>query len=48
MFFLASRATSALLGQSKYADAEPLLVEGYHGMEQRAAKIPKRDKARLT
>ncbi len=30
----------ALLGQKKYADAEPLLVEGYEGMKQREAKLP--------
>jgi hypothetical protein len=30
----------ALLGQEKYADAEPLLVQGYEGMRQLEAKIP--------
>src|SRR5262249_38713560 len=30
----------SLLGQAKYADAEPLLLAGYEGMKQRAAKIP--------
>ena len=29
----------ALLGQKKYADAEPLLVSGYEGMHEREAKI---------
>ncbi len=29
-----------LLGQMKYADAEPLLLAGYEGMRQCAAKIP--------
>jgi hypothetical protein len=28
----------ALLGQKKYADAEPLLVQGYEGMKQREAR----------
>ena len=30
----------ALLGQKKYAEAEPLLKAGYAGMKQRAEKIP--------
>src|SRR5262249_28809537 len=30
----------ALLGQKKYGDAEPLLVQGYEGMKKREAKIP--------
>jgi serine/threonine protein kinase/tetratricopeptide (TPR) repeat protein len=30
----------ALLGQKKYADAEPLLLQGYEGMKQRQDKIP--------
>jgi TolA-binding protein len=38
----------ALLGQKKYADAEPLLLTGYEGMKQRAAKIPPQRKPRLT
>jgi hypothetical protein len=38
----------ALLGQKKYADAEPLLVHGYEGMQQRVAKMPPQSKARLT
>src|SRR5262249_55608020 len=36
-----------LLGQQKYADAEPLLLQGYEGMKQRADKIPKEAKSRL-
>jgi serine/threonine protein kinase/tetratricopeptide (TPR) repeat protein len=36
----------ALLGQKKYADAEPLLVQGYEGMKKREAKIPKNLKVR--
>jgi serine/threonine protein kinase/tetratricopeptide (TPR) repeat protein len=38
----------ALLGQKKYADAEPLLVQGYAGMKERAAKIPNDARDRLT
>ena len=31
---------AALLGQKKYADAEPLLKQGYTGMKEREAKMP--------
>jgi tetratricopeptide (TPR) repeat protein len=37
----------ALLGQKKYADAEPLLRAGYEGMKQRAEKIPPQGRPRL-
>ena len=37
-----------LLGQKKYAAAEPLLLAGYEGMKQREAKIPSTRKPRLT
>lgn len=37
----------ALLGQKKYADAEPSLLAGYEGMKQRDAKIPEPAKVRL-
>ena len=30
----------ALLGQKKYAEAEPLLLAGYEGTKQREATIP--------
>jgi eukaryotic-like serine/threonine-protein kinase len=30
----------SLLGQKRYADAEPLLLSGYEGMKQREEKIP--------
>ena len=30
----------ALLGEKKYADAEPLLISGFEGMRDREAKIP--------
>ncbi len=32
---------SALLGQKRYADAEPLLLKGYDGMKAREKSIPK-------
>jgi hypothetical protein len=38
----------ALLGQKKYADAEPLLLTGYEGMKQRELKIPPQGKVRLS
>jgi hypothetical protein len=38
----------SLLGQEKYADAEPLLLAGYEGMKQREAKIPPQGKARIS
>ncbi len=37
----------ALLGQKKYADAEPLLLAGYEGMKQREAAIPSKGKIRI-
>jgi hypothetical protein len=30
----------ALLGQKKYADAEPLLLQGYEGTKKREKTIP--------
>ncbi|HSU56828.1 MAG TPA: serine/threonine-protein kinase [Candidatus Dormibacteraeota bacterium] len=38
---------AALLGQKKYAEAEPLLLSAYEGMKQREDKIPANDKVRL-
>jgi serine/threonine protein kinase len=38
----------ALLGQQKYAEAEPMLLAGYEGMRQRATKIPATGKVRRT
>ena len=32
---------SALLGQKRYADAEPQLLKGYEGMKKREKSIPK-------
>ena len=37
----------SLLGQKKYAQAEPLLLSGYEGMKAREAKIPAQGKPRL-
>jgi tRNA A-37 threonylcarbamoyl transferase component Bud32 len=39
---------AALLGEKKYAEAEPLLLDGYEGMKKRQAKIPPQSKIRLT
>ena len=38
----------SLLGQKKYAEAEPLLLSGYKGMKQREAGIPPEGKPRLS
>ena len=37
----------SLLGQKKYAEAEPLLLAGYEGMKQREDRIPAVGKPRL-
>ncbi len=37
----------ALLGQKKYADAEPLLLKGYEGMKQREKSIPPQGAIRI-
>jgi len=37
----------SLLGQQKYADAEPLLLSGYEGMKLREASIPPAGRLRL-
>lgn len=47
-FATKSALGGALLGQKKYAEAEPLLLQGYAGMKQREAKIPPQGKFRLT
>jgi tetratricopeptide (TPR) repeat protein len=39
---------AALLGQKKYADAEPLLLSGYKGLKQYQARIPATSKNRLS
>ena len=35
-----SQLGGALLGQGRYAEAEPLVIDGYEGMKARAARIP--------
>jgi serine/threonine protein kinase/tetratricopeptide (TPR) repeat protein len=42
-----SKVGCSLLGQKKYAEAEPLLLAGYEGMKQREGKIPPNGKIRL-
>jgi len=37
----------AILQQKRYAEAEPLLLAGYHGMKKQENKIPAREKLRL-
>jgi tetratricopeptide (TPR) repeat protein/tRNA A-37 threonylcarbamoyl transferase component Bud32 len=47
-FHTRSLLGGALLGQEKYSEAQPLLAEGYAGMKEREAKIPKDGKVYLT
>ena len=42
-----SLLSAVLLGEKKYADAEPLLLAGYSGMKQREKTIPPQGKDRL-
>ena len=42
------QATDAAAPQSKFTEAEPLLVQGYEGIQQRADKIPHEGKTRPT
>jgi hypothetical protein len=42
-----SQLGGALLGQGKYAEAEPLVVPGYEEMKARETKIPAQGKPRL-
>jgi serine/threonine protein kinase len=39
---------SALLGQKKFAEAEPLLIQGYEGQREREAAIPANSKVQFT
>jgi tetratricopeptide (TPR) repeat protein len=48
LFTAQSLLGGALLGQEKYAEAEPLLLAGYEGLKQGEAKIPAHFKIRLT
>jgi hypothetical protein len=43
-----SRLGGSLLGQKKYAEAEPLIVSVYESMKARAARIPPPSKASFT
>jgi tetratricopeptide (TPR) repeat protein len=47
-FYTQSLLGGSLGGQQKYAEAEPLLQQGYQGMKDREAKIPFPYKIRLT
>jgi tetratricopeptide (TPR) repeat protein len=47
-FNVQSMLGDALLGQKRYAEAEPLLKDGYEGMKAREKAIPPPAKARLT
>ena len=42
-----SLLSGALAGQKQHAAAEPLLLQGFEGMKQRAGKIPRNAKPRL-
>jgi hypothetical protein len=48
MWWSKSLLGGSLLGQKTYADAEPLLKEGYDGMKQREKTMPPAAKVRLT
>jgi tetratricopeptide (TPR) repeat protein len=46
-FYWMSQLGAVLLGQHRYAEAEPLLLQGYEGMKQREAMLPANEKPRL-
>jgi serine/threonine protein kinase/tetratricopeptide (TPR) repeat protein len=46
-FYWMSLLGAILLGRHKYAEAEPLLLQGYDGMKQSEATIPAGEKRRL-
>jgi hypothetical protein len=46
-FHAMSLLGGALLGRGRYAEAEPLLSQGYEGMMARQARIPASDQSRL-
>lgn len=48
LFAAYSQLGGSLLGQEKYAEAEPLLLEGYEGMVKRKISIPADETERLT
>jgi hypothetical protein len=39
-FHTMSQLGAALVGQKKYVAAEPLIIQGYQGLQARAGKIP--------
>jgi len=47
-FNVKSQLGGALLGQKKYADAEPLLLAGFEGMKRHEVRIPPKELVRLT
>jgi tetratricopeptide (TPR) repeat protein len=47
-FHMKFRLGEALVGQKKYADAEPLLLAGYEGLKRCEADIPPPKRVRLT
>jgi tetratricopeptide (TPR) repeat protein len=47
-FYTRSMLGEALAFQGRYADAEPLLLQGYAGMQRREATIPANARIRLT
>jgi tetratricopeptide (TPR) repeat protein/tRNA A-37 threonylcarbamoyl transferase component Bud32 len=47
-FHTMSQLGGALLGQGRYAEAEPLTTQGYEGMKARAAQIPPLGQPRLS
>jgi serine/threonine protein kinase len=46
-FYWLSLLGAVLLGQEKYEEAEPLLLQGYRGMKQREATMPANEKRRI-
>ncbi len=48
LFSMQSVLGGVLLGQKKYAEAEPLLLNGFQGMESRLSQIQPESKMRLT
>ena len=47
-FYTMSLIGDCLLAQQQYADAEPLLLRGFEGLETLLAKLPPRDRVRRT
>lgn len=47
-FRVQSLLGAALLGEKKFAEAEPLLLRGYEGMKTHATNIPKNERVQLT